>query len=448
MGKMKKTELKMKLVSAAFIVLMLGSIFAGVASAVDTNNANENKNLNIIDRIISIIKSIFSGADSDDKVKVELIRSFSDEKEFEKYMGIGEPKEEQVVILSEAPRQAWSMKEIGFYDPEGNLLSTFSCEWCSVSQSRNGEYIGVLEFNEEFTQLKFTLLYQSGQVLWHKDDFHPTTYGSMCEVVISNDGKGIISFTLQDINVPYSILFHDSKGDVIKGYYEGKDREKFDFYMAVSKLSPDGEYFIVAGPDGIFAFDWKGELIWKRYEFSPIYMRVAHEIHISPDGKYVVVKVDEHPTEEEMEVCLYFLDRNGKFIGRYSKEYLHGWNRFSEDGKSFLIATHTSLFLFDPNNAKKLWSYQFDKGCVYIPSLDLSPDGEWIVLVRAFSETDKTMYLFNNLGERVLAKKFEGDDLGDIIQPTVDFVGDSNKLSVKFPNKILLFEVIKEEAKE
>ena len=61
----------------------------------------------------------------------------------------------------------------------------------------------------------------------------------------------------------------------------------------------------------------------------------------------------------------------------------------------------------------------------------------------------KTLYLFNNLGEGVGIKKFEGSDLGDLTQPTVDFVADSSKLSVKFPNKILLFELIKgEEANE
>jgi len=144
--------------------------------------------------------------------------------------------------------------------------------------------------------------------------------------------------------------------NVVKEYREYKDAEKYDFHMAVSELSPSGEYFVVAGPEGVFAFDWKGNLIWE-YTFSHIYMRLVHKIHTSPDG-------------------------------------------------------------------------------------------EWIVLVRASSEVKKTLYLFDNLGEGVELKKFEGNDLGDLTQPTVDFVADSSKLSVKFPNKILLFEFIKEEAKE
>jgi len=51
------------------------------------------------------------------------------------------------------------------------------------------------------------------------------------------------------------------------------------------------------------------------------------------------------------------------------------------------------------------------------------------------------MYLFSNAGEMVWAEKFEGDDLCDLTQPVVEFVGDSNTLSVKFPDKILLFDV-------
>ena len=261
-----KTKLKTKSVSLLLVTIMLCSIFTGAVTA-DVNSANESKNINIIDEIISIIKSIFADAESDDSgvdshtnvtgVKVELIRSFSDEGEFGIY--IGKPKREQVVILSKSPRKIMSEKEIKFYDSKGNLLSTYSCKRCEVSQSPNGRYIGVLT-TKDFTQLNFTLFNQFGKVVWQNDNFHATTEGS-----------------------------------------------------------------------------------------------------------------------------------------------------------------------------------------VYIPSLTISPDGEWIVLVRASSEEYKTLYLFDNLGEGVGIKKSEGSDLGDLTQPTVDFIADSNKLSVKFPNKILLLELIKGE---
>ena len=420
-------------------------------AATNVNATNDAAHVSLIDRIISAITSFVSGAGSEvsvvdareniTEVKVELIRSFSDKAEFEKY--IGKPANKQVVILSESPRKIMSDKEIKFHDSKGDLMSTYSCERCELSQSPNRRYTGVLEQNKDFSQLNFTLMDEFGQVLWYKENFHPTIEGSVGQVYVSNDGKNVISATMRKKTVPYSILFHDSKGNLITEYQEYKDAEKFDFHMAVSELSPDGNYFVVAGPDGIFAFGWDGELIWK-YEFSPIYMSVVHEILISPDGDYIVVKVDEHPAEEEMNVCLYFLDRTGKFIGRYSKEYLHGWSKFSEDGKSLLIANHTRLFLFDSGNAKKLWSYQFDKECVYIPSLTTTHDGKWIVLVRAVSETDKAIYLFSNTGEMMWTDKFEGDDLGDLTQPVVEFVGDGSTLSVKFPDKILLFDVINE----
>lgn len=475
--KTKKTYTSSKIIAMSLAALMILSVFAGVALA-DTNNTNESKNISIIDKIISIINSIFSGAESDastvdarnvtemnitdqnesvyiekselsepmiENATAKLIRSFSDEEEFEKY--IGEPKEEQVVISSKSLRKIMSEKEIKFYDSKGDLLSTYFCERCEGSQSPNRKYIGVLETNKDFSQLNFTLFDQYGQVLWHKDNFHLTIEGSVPQVYISNDGKNVISATMRKKTAPYSILFHDSKGNLIKEYQEYKDAEKFDFHMAVSEQSPSGEYFLVAGPEGVFVFDWKGNLIWE-YTFSPIYMRLVHKIHTSPDGKYIVVKVDECPEEEKKDVCLYFMDRNGTFIGRYSKEYLHGWDKFSEEGRSFLVATHTGLFLFDPSNAKKLWSYQFAKECVYIPSLTISPNGKWIALVRATSENEKTLYLFDNFGEKVWIEKFKGNDLGDLTQPAVDFLDDSNKLSVKFPEKILLFEVIQEGTKE
>jgi hypothetical protein len=68
--------------------------------------------------------------------------------------------------------------------------------------------------------------------------------------------------------------------------------------------------------------------------------------------------------------------------------------------------------------------------------------------------TQLNFTLFNQFGKVVWQKDnfhatTEGSDLGGLTQPTVDFVADSSKLSTKFPNKILLFELINgEEAKE
>jgi hypothetical protein len=179
-----KTELKTKSTSLLLVTIMLCSIFTSAVTA-DVNSASESKNINIIDEIISIIKSIFSDAESDDSevdshtnvtgMKVELIRSFSDEWEFGSY--IGKPEREQVVILSKSPRKIMSEKEIKFYDSKGNLLSTYSCKRCEVSQSPNGRYIGVLT-TKDFTPLNFTLFNQFGKVVWQKDNFHATTEGS------------------------------------------------------------------------------------------------------------------------------------------------------------------------------------------------------------------------------------------------------------------------------
>jgi outer membrane protein assembly factor BamB len=375
-----------------------------------------------------------------DTTRVELIRTFDNKKELEEY--VGKPKESQTEVSS-VPTKMFSKRTLNFLDAEGQLLSTYSFDRCRISQSPNKKYSGVLEYNEDFTQLKYTLFDQSGQIRWQKDIFHPTFDGSFCNVYIRSNGQNVISATIRFKTAPYSILFHDSEGNVIKEYRETKNADEFDFHMAAGRLSANSEYFVVAGEDGVYAFDWNGELTWK-YEFATsVFMRVAHEIHISPNGKYVTVIVDEHPTEEEMHVCLYFLSGDGRFIGKYDEEYLHGWSKFSKREEHFAVATRKRLFLFEADRAKKVWQYEFEDECLYVPSLTFSPNGEWIILGRNISDTEKDVYLFNISGEKLWLEEFEGADLGDLNQPTLDLVDDGNKVAVEFPNKIFLFEIQK-----
>ncbi len=305
-------------------------------------------------------------------------------------------------------------------------------------RSRNSEYVGILEPARR-QRFNFTLFDRFGREIWHMQDFQPYVPG--CRVYISNDGKNVISATMGKKTVPYTLRFFRSNGNLIKEYSEYKDADRYDFHMGVSALSPDGSYLIVASSDGVFSFDWEGDLNWE-YEFPPVFMRVVHEIRISPDSKYIVLKLDEHHSEESMDVCLYFFDRDGNFIGRYSKEYLHGWDAFSEDSKSFFVASHTHLIVFDSSTARKLWSYKFNEECEYIPALTASPDGKWIALVRVLSESSKILYIFSRTGEAMWSKRFRSSDhdLGDLSYPVARF-DSNNSLSLIFPDKVLLFDV-------
>ena len=408
-------QVSQKLASITFIALMLGSIFAGVASAVDTNNANESKSLNIIDRIISIIKSIFSGAESDatkvnttDKdsestlsVEPTLIwKKTFDSEVTSANIGVASIDKSFFPLKTVVTRD-----KIIFFDEKGDIKKQKILKsYESTSVSGNGEFIGILTSAPDDHIV--TVMNKEGQI---EVQYQVEPYDRF---LIANDGSTVVFGDRPEHFVAFTHLaFYDSSGNLIN-HIIGRDFTS----SSCLKIAEDANLLVLNvrnredGISHLILYTTDGKVLWDRVldDGTP------SDVAISQKGEFIVTS--NYP-DYNVPNYVYFFDNSGTLLGKYSgekgTEYYYKKIVLSPSAGKYTVAISKNiLYFFDTKSGSLLWKKENDlypKG--YYTSCDLSSDGNHIVTSFRTDRDDiygtRYVYLFDKSGRQIWKHKFD-----------------------------------------
>ena len=378
--------------------------------------------------------------------KMKILGVFKNEVELKRFMG--QSVEPRFEILPEKYTYGKENRELKFYDSNSSLLATSSFnKWSRFFQSQNGNFLGVTELDEtQRGKLKFTLFDRTGKIIYHKDDFYPIKeWGPPSpRIYIKNDGRKVIAATMNRKEASYAILFYDITGNIIKRYPDTPmDREKYEFDMGRLQISPNEEYLVIAGKNGVFAFDWSGNILWEYNIAKQGYSRSMDWLIISPQGNYIFVMGREWLIESNSgtKEYTYILDRKGKVLMKTDGWPFLGHIAFFQKEEEFVIEKKESISMFTIPEFKRVWEYKLPKIDSKRSCLSISSNDKYLLLVNNLSDSEKRLDLFDSGGHLIWSHTVTRSDLGDQwVEPKVEFSKDNKKIMVRFGSKILLME--------
>ena len=296
-----------KIIAISLTVLMILSVFAGVVMA-DVNNTNESKNINTVDKILSIIKSIFLGVKSD---------------------ALAVEKHADVTEVNTRDQD----KSATYTDDESTLVynKTFDTETIIEKISNNPNFDGIITVSKDNFALSFYLQTKEGVTLWEiipSSEWVMIPEESNITVVIIGKryGKGYFSI---DRVFYEGVSIYDEKGNLIKEITDtGKIRE--------AKLLPDGN-FILLTYNELRMIEASGNELWR-------VSTNAKRLWISEDGNFIVT-ILPILSPQGWESAVY--DRGGNMIGSFSSEGSY-WNmKFSLDANQLRIIVGEDQYVFN-----------------------------------------------------------------------------------------------------
>ncbi|MDC0197090.1 DUF2341 domain-containing protein, partial [Marine Group III euryarchaeote] len=142
--------------------------------------------------------------------------------------------------------------------------------------------------------------------------------------------------------------------------------------------SASGEYVVTGGGAYVIVKDFEGNQLWS-YETGD----TVHAVVISADGQYVAAGSDDNK--------LYLFDIDSSTpLWSYETSYNLKSVAISSDGK-YITAVNDKVYLFEKSSSTPLWTYDTTGGS----SVDISADGNYIVVGTYVSSSSGKLHLFN-----------------------------------------------------
>ncbi len=178
-------------------------------------------------------------------------------------------------------------------------------------------------------------------------------------------------------------------------------------------------------------YNTKLDLLWSK-SFTDSEIPIIKKVSISPDGKYISVLAGLNKEH------LYLLDNNGKIV----LDYITGEERrrpvellFSMNSKFLIEESENGFRIYSIKKRKLLFEKKlFEKSVERkIVSIDISPNGKFILIAYKQSNNISIIELYSNTGTMFFRLFFEKQ------LPLVLFSFDKNSFLIETNNKIFVY---------
>jgi outer membrane protein assembly factor BamB len=294
-----------------------------------------------------------------------------------------------------------------------------------IVPSENGEYFGITTYSSKGSSgflgaEKFAFYSAEGKILWQIESSKSSAF------FVANNGKLVAGVSSFEGKKESDLIFYNENGDSIFS-------TKINFFQGLSFSPNGGVVFVQSGTDGLLVFDKKGALN-RNY-------KTCQQFSASPEGEYVACVSDGK---------LNFYHQEKLIAVAKGENILARGIALSPDDKYVSLIDKKNLYLFDFHTGDLLWQYSLDQPELSFVSVDMTQNGERIVVGVDFDKgrnvssqerhTQGYVYLFDHDGKLTWQKELSYT-LWNAFVPQVKFSLDGSIFSVKTRGNIYLFQI-------
>lgn len=345
---------------------------------------------------------------------------------------------------------------IPFLQPGGEMFIYMeSPRETRIYLSERENFVGVQDLSgpgekpESPRSLSFTLYHQQGEKIWSLkqplsvDEPIPSFY-------ISNLGTVVMAKPLET-----TFSFYNQAGSLVRKVQIFPKATAETERPVACAFSADGNHFVVnalrqhsrpgtdlspgeKGQSFLILFDALGEEIWRR----ELTQEVSDRVEISSKGQVIVAGGYFVRGLDAVQRATSLYNAEGDPLARLDFPFRHA--AFSTDGRFLLLGHKSSVHLVETQTGRVLWEKALPGEAGQIRALDLSPDGNLILVERArgryqgsqFVYESPQVILFDDEGHQVWGRDFPEDRF---LQPLARFLEDGARILLAFQNRYLIY---------